>query len=1634
MADAQNIPETAEKSEAQLDSGSYEVIKKRLLEKGNDLQAGIHKLNDERKNVFGSIESELIQTERVTTENNCVPRDMVAIGNHMIFGYNIRMGLKKEIQVSDVFSCYSYSDHAFHDEKTLLLDDKRFIEDFKNLYKYYKNATFAKFAEIGNALYLVFQISKKVGDVKAFKFIVEEDSVVYVDNRSDHEYTYPSQYEFEWKRTHRDLHRSGKYPHISVLDKVFVETIGGDLTIKMEDNTESGEGIYAERVSEENQGLDDAEIYYADLNELIILKIRPYQEDDFRYIVVNVKQHKAVRIDSIGESCVLLPEDQGIIFSNGYYLVSGEYKEFEKNEDHYMVYERKIVAPNGEDNLFIFYDRTDGIYKLLSYNIIEKKITDINSSHGFSLFGNGEMIVFRSDEDPQKHHAIQIWKTPFLEQEQKIEGMEDNFLYKIGNKDIVRCMSEMQDIMVYVQKDDVYASLYLDLVKKCTDVLDSYFWVQKDVAFGLGKVITMIKDTANSAVEEFEKVIKVKSHTESETKRVSTKAKKIVREVTLSSFSDIIQYVKALASVRAVRGEIISLKDLKYCDIALIDSLEDEVVKATDKLSENCAKFLLEPEALNVYQSNINEIKEKIEHLEKTIDADDIEEALKEASSELEMLIDIVSNLKIADPNQTTAIIDSISELFTQVNNLNIQIKNKRKSLQKGELAAEYTAQMKLLNQGMVNYIEISDTPEKCDDYLSKLLIQVDELEGKFADFEEYLETLGEKRDEIYNSFEAKKTHLVEENNRKINNLQSASDRILKGIRNKVSGFKENSEINSYFAADVMVDKIRTNVKKLVDLGDSVKADALESQLKSIQEEAIRQLKDKNELFAGGGNLIQFGNHQFSVSNQKVELTTLFRDGDLYFHLSGTNFYEKITDPEFLKTKEVWSFNYPSENDEVYRAEYLAYLKLNAWRAKSKESKTNELDANEEILLNGMQEFMAPRYEEGYAKGVHDIDASAIYQNLIRIENKLEDLRFHPQNRVFAILFWESLNDNLKTSIKSEMESLGLAFTIFNAKVELDHQLQLLQHKLQGFQGESYLFRSVNIQEAAEYLSQLLLFQLDLKVNDKSMRFAKDFKSYIRMHRLEEPWKKATSAFPKSSIKRYEVIYTWYTAYFKEVLDKESHEEIKELIHEIAYLCYRDDLKLFKSVEIDTHFEINKCVGNHNTIHDAALNLEYRQFISKLDQFHISFVPKFNDFVQYKKDLTKQFEADLRLSEFKPRVLSSFVRNKLIDKVYLPMIGENLAKQIGAAGDSKRTDLMGMLLLISPPGYGKTTLMEYIANRLGIIFLKVNGPAIGHEVTSLDPEEAPNASAREEVQKLNLGFEMGDNVMVYLDDIQHLNPEFLQKFISLCDGQRKIEGVFKGKSKTYDLRGRKVAVVMAGNPYTESGDKFQIPDMLANRADTYNLGDILGGNQEYFDLSYIENCLTSNSVFKKLSSRYPADIHGFYRICKSGSAEGVELEGNYSAEEHSDILNVLKKLLRIRDVILKVNKEYIRSASQADEYRTEPPFKLQGSYRNMNKMCEKVLPIMNDEELEQLISDHYEGESQTLTTGAEANMLKFKELIDVLSGEELERWDSIKETYVKNMKMRNSSDNAVAGIVSELSDLNQLIQGFQEAK
>jgi hypothetical protein len=1626
-----------ENNNQQLEGGAYEVIQARLQKQAVDLRGRLDTLNTERKAIFGAVEAALVSTERVTTEHNCTPRGLISIGNNrFIFGYNIQFGLKTTTDIKDVFAVYQYDpeEHTF----TLIpvesvLDDSAFNEDFQYLYKYYKQTVFAKMMVIGPYLYMALRIGKEYTDIKTFKWLINGDgTLAYEGNRFDHEYVFPRQHEFDWKRCNRDMHRNGEHPHISIEDRVFVETVGGDLTIKVEDNTADGAGIYFEDVEDMDQTLDDAEIYYAIVGPLILLKILPYRETVYRYFVFNEKNNSVERIDSIGNSCVLLPEDHGIIFANGYYLLSGELKTF----DHGLVdmrFERKVSSANGEDTLFAFYNRVTGDYTLLSYNIIEQEVTTPVICNGYSIFDNGELIYFKAELEPQKYHTLQIWQTPILSQDAVATQQKDetSYLFKIGNADIVAAMAECREILTLVSKDDNYGGLYLDLVKKSSGILDGYFWINRSETKQLNEPLKLINDAANSAIEEFDKVKRLRVAARERLAEITDRSGEILRSAEHSPLDDILGFVKQLSELRTIRGEIISTREMRYMDVEATETLEQCVIDATGTVSDKTVAFLLEPEALDPYRSKVGDQKKTLITLTKVTEVDDLGDALTESGLELEMLIDVVSNLKIEDSTQTTAIIDSISSIYSMLNGVKVELKNKRRDLSKSEGVAQFGSQMKLLSQAVVSYLDLCDTPEKTEGYLTKVMIQIEELEGKFSEFDDYVEELTTKREEIYNAFESRKQQLLEKKSKRANTLIKSAERILSGIKNRVAGFKEINEINGYFAGDLMIEKVRDIITQLTDLGDSVKADDIQTRLKTTREDAVRQLKDRNELYVDGKNIIQFGKQKFNVNTQELQLTVVPQDEHMCFHLSGTDYFERITDEAFLSTRDVWDQEVISENREVYRVEYLVYQML-----------CSDIDlwsiSQETNILQQVQAFSQPRYAEAYTKGVHDVDATKLLEAILPIHQNIGLLRFDPRDRALAMLFWQSWQSNERETLAIKIAAHGRGIDLRSIsqndmtnrpEVNVTHGYIIqLQSHLETWLSNNPIANTISQhpKSAAEYLFNQLCQSKENQefiVSPEAADLVKKFKHHLTVSHTEKDFAEILDSLTDKHTAKYEVL-----------LDRLEHSSDAQLENSNHYLAeaaahlVRGGIQHLAIHNVRVSTEVEGLIGSHRVVESGIYHLHYNEFMDKMRQFAEHDVPTFQAYQDSKQELVETKRVSMRLEEFKPKVMSAFVRNKLLNNLYLPMIGDNLAKQLGTADKDTRTDRMGMLLLISPPGYGKTTIMEYIANRLGLTFMKINGPALGHHVVSLDPAEAPNATAAEEVKKLNLALEMGDNVLIYLDDIQHTHSEFLQKFISLCDAQRKIEGVYNGVARTYDLRGKKVAVVMAGNPYTETGGKFQIPDMLANRADTYNLGDIIGGAAEDFKASYIENSLTSNNVLSKLASKSQQDVYAVMSIAETGSREGIDFEGNYTPAEIEEMVKVTKHLYRVRDAILRVNLQYIESAAQEDAYRTEPPFKLQGSYRNMNRIAEKIIPLMTDQEVLDIIQDHYENESQTLTSGAESNLLKFKEMEDLATPEEAARWASIKKDFTKNKMIGgNGESDPVTRLVAQLTSINESI-------
>ena len=1625
-----------EQKNQQLEGGAYEVIRARLDKQAVDLRGRLDALNAERKDIFGAVEASLVSTERVTTEHNCVPRDLISIGgNRFIFGYNIQFGLKSSTDVKDVFAAYDYDPekHTFSQvDINEVLNNKEFAEDFDYLYKYYKQTVFVKMMVIGPYLYMALKIGKDFTDIKTFKWLINGDGTLrYEGNRFDHEYKFPRQHEFDWKRCSREMHRNGEHSHISIEDRVFVETIGGDLTIKIEDNTQNGSGIYSEEVEDKDQTLDDSEIYYASVGPLIMLKIRPYREEAYRYFVYNEKNHSVERIDSIGNSCVMLPEDHGIVFANGYYLLSGELKTFDHGLED-MRFERKVTSANGEDTLYAFYNRASGDYVLLSYNLIEQQVETPVLCNGYSIFDNGELLYFKTEDEAQKHHTLQIWQTPILSADAVASQQKDesSYLFKIGNAEIVAAMAECREVLTLLGKEDNYGGLYIDLVKKTSDLLDGYFWIKREETQHLDAPLSLINAAANSAIEEFDKVKRLRRASVDRLTDVTERAEKILRDAEHSPPDDIVGFVKQLAGLRTIRGEIISLRDMRYMDVEATEALEQRVIDATALVSDKTVSFLLLPEALDPYRAKVDEQKKTLTKLTKVTEVDELGEQVTESGLELEMLIDVVSNLKIEDSTQTTAIIDSISSIYSTLNGVKVELKNKRKDLSKSEGVAQFGSQMKLLSQAVVSYLDLCDTAEKTEGYLTKVMVQIEELEGKFSEFDEYVEELSAKREEVYNAFEGRKQQLLEKRNKRSNTLVKSAERILSGIKNRVEGFKEINEINGYFAGDLMIEKVRDVIDQLTELGDSVKADDIQTRLKTVREDAVRQLKDRNELFVDGKNIIQFGKHKFNVNTQDLELTIVPRDEDMCFHLSGTDFFEAITDETFLQTRDVWEQEVISENREVYRVEWLAYQFLN-----------EEVEAGDN-LLESIQAFMQPRYAEAYTKGVHDVDAAKLIESLLPIHQNIGLLRYDPRDRALAMLFWQSWDaperDVLTIKIAAHGKQRGIDFQSISQdnltnRLEVDvtegrkthRYITQLQAALETWISDNPVAQSISTHTAgaAQYLFDQLCQSESFVVSPESAEIVKQFKHALTVKHSEKEFTAILESLGDNHSAKYEVILDW--------LENTGGE--KTYLTEATAHMLRGGVEQRSILNVHVTTEVTGMIGSHRVVDGGAYQLHYNRFMDKMRRFAQYDIPTFQAYQDSKHELVEAKRHEMRLDEFKPRVMSAFVRNKLLNNLYLPIIGDNLAKQLGTADKDTRTDRMGMLLLISPPGYGKTTLMEYVANRLGLTFMKINGPALGHEVTSLDPSEAPNATAAEEVKKLNLALEMGDNVLIYLDDIQHTHSEFLQKFISLCDGQRKIEGVYNGVARTYDLRGKKVGVVMAGNPYTETGGKFQIPDMLANRADTYNLGDIIGGHAEDFKASYIENSLTSNKVLSKLSSKSQQDVYAVMKIAETGSQEGVDFEGNYTPAEIDEMVKVCQHLYRVRDSILHVNLQYIESAAQEDAYRVEPAFKLQGSYRNMNRIAEKVLPLMTEQEVIDIIVDHYENESQTLTSAAEANLLKFKQMEKLMSDEESARWDQITKDFNKNKLLGGAGENdPVSRVVAQMTEFNEGLGAIQQ--
>ncbi len=1583
------------------EDGTYDVLRRRMEGAAGELARRAEALNGRRTETFGGSRLALAGTSRLTSDPARTVRDLVQVGGLLLAGGDPAPGVAGQVEVEDVFALHRRLGDGFEpaaaDAVPGLLDDPRFRQDFGELYRYYRNARLLRLRRTESLLLAVFRTGEGAGDIRVLRWRTPAGGAPeYLDARGERDDLVPPAHDVEWTAAGRDGHVPGRHPHVSVDGVVFVSTEGGALTLKTENDTETRDGIWSEPVDEPLQSLADAEIAWARVGPLVLLRVLPYNETRHRHLVHNLRTGEVVRLDGLGQGCRRLPDDQGVVFPGGAHLANAPAGEaartFEVPAAEWE-FDRVVHAPNGEDVLYVFHDRTGGGALLLPYNRVRQEAAAPVSGQGWALFDDGGLTVLRATPETaaSRMHPVQVWDTPFADEQHHaattsaVEGP----LARVGNAELVRCVAECLAVARMAGELAPGAEVFRSVAETCARTADRYPWLDGDGLGALHEPLAELRETADRIVEEHAREEAARARTAAELTAAEGEVTGLLRRARGETPAGAGEWVTLLTGLRRARGDVEALYELRHTDPERVGALEKELAEALDAAGHRAVGHLARPDAFADVLAGIAGLEVEATEADSAAAAGTPTEQLAEHTARLREVTEVFEGLEVADATVRTALLSRFGEVTAALNRARAVAAGRRRTLLEREDRAEFDAELALLAQAVSGALAAADTPDACDEQLGTLSVRIEGLTTRFGALEERTERLDRRRAETEEAFTARKQALVDERARRADRLADSAERGLQTVARRAAAQSTAEDARAYFAADPMVARLRTTVEELRAAGDTVRATEIEGRLQATRQEAARALRDRAELQDVPGTL-RLGRHRFAVHDGAVALTLAPREGRMELAVTGTDHREPVPEDALAGTEEFWEQPLVSESPAVYRAEHLAATVLAGARVLA----TAEDGAPDPARLPALvREAAEAGYDEGYDIGVHDQDAARILHAVLRLRRGTGLLRFTPEVRAAAQLFWAHGTDRgARDAWTARARSLGRARTAFGPVAAVEALATELGEAVAAFlPGEgvpgtgAYLFEELAAPDGPRFVTgsagRALLTGFREALGGPDSAGVKEYAEELRAVAEDLPACRQLAG-------------AWLGAYAA------AHDADRSALVEAAAIEVCGPGLPRREAVTPQPATVTGLLGPHPRVHDGTLTLRLDEFLARTEEFRTVRVPAHRAYTRRRSAVLAAARDRLRLERFRPRVQPGFVRNRLIDEVYLPLVGDGLARQLGVAGEERRTAGQGMLLLLSPPGYGKTTLMEYVAARLGMLFVAVDGPALGHRTTSLDPAAAPDAAARRELEKIDLALKLGDNVLLHLDDIQHTSPELLQKFIPLCDAQRRVDGA----ERSYDLRGKRFAVCMAGNPFTESGSRFRIPDMLANRADVWNLGEVLGqdrgGSQGLFALSHVENALTSHPVLAPLAARERGDVDLLVRMAQGdATATADRLAHPYAPDEREEVVAVLGNLLRVRDTVLRVNAAYIASAGQAQAARTEPPFLLQGSYRDTNRLAGRLSGVMNGEELEQLLDDHYTAEAQALASGAEAALLKLAELRGRLTSAQQTRWAELKRAW-----------------------------------
>ncbi len=146
----------------------------------------------------------------------------------------------------------------------------------------------------------------------------------------------------------------------------------------------------------------------------------------------------------------------------------------------------------------------------------------------------------------------------------------------------------------------------------------------------------------------------------------------------------------------------------------------------------------------------------------------------------------------------------------------------------------------------MISYLDVCDTPEKCQEYLAKAMVQVETLEGRFADSMSSSSSLREAGGTV-RRLESRKVRLIAERNSGVRaaGLGRADPQGHHESRAEPGRHRPDQRV---LRLGPMIDRIRETIERSRRSATRSRPEDIANRLKTIHPDTIRQLKDKQAL------------------------------------------------------------------------------------------------------------------------------------------------------------------------------------------------------------------------------------------------------------------------------------------------------------------------------------------------------------------------------------------------------------------------------------------------------------------------------------------------------------------------------------------------------------------------------------------------------------------------------------------------------------------------------------------------------------------------------------------------------------------------------------------------------------------